>query len=100
MSSTRILPIQVESDPCVITRHIWKEHKEHVAKNRRAPEGQIVFRLRNTTVERSFADAKELHGYRYVKFHGEKYVQIQSQLTASIQNLKKIALHRAKTEAA
>lgn len=84
----------------VITRHIWQEHKDYMAKNRRTPEGKTVFRIRHTTVERSFADAKELHGYRYSKFRGEKYVQMQSHLTASVQNLKKIALHRAKIEAA
>lgn len=84
----------------VITRHIWQEYKDRVAPNRRTPEGKTIFRLRHTTVERSFADAKELHGYRYARFRGKKYVQIQSYLTAAVQNLKKIALHRSKSKAA
>ncbi|WP_034303804.1 transposase, partial [Bacillus sp. 123MFChir2] len=48
---------------------------------------------RCSTIERSFADAKELHGYRYARFRGMKSVQIQAYLTAACQNMKKIALH-------
>jgi hypothetical protein len=84
----------------VITRHIWQDQKDLVAWNRRTPEGKIIFRFRHTTVERSFADAKELHGYRYAKFRGKKHVQNQAYLTASVQNLKKIALQRSKRKAA
>ncbi|HHI3609453.1 TPA: transposase, partial [Bacillus anthracis] len=47
-------------------------------------------------IERSFADAKELHGYRYARFRGLKSVQIQAYLTAACQNMKKIALHLTK----
>lgn len=84
----------------VITRHIWQDQKDLVALNRRTPEGKTIFRLRHTTVERSFADAKELHGYRYAKFRGQTSVQIQAYLTATVQNLKKIASHRSKRKAA
>ncbi|MHC2832440.1 transposase, partial [Bacillus sp. F9_6S_D1_P_5] len=52
--------------------------------------------VRCSTIERSFADAKELHGYRYARFRGLKSVQIQAYLTAACQNMKKIALHLTK----
>ncbi|MEI3896135.1 MULTISPECIES: transposase, partial [unclassified Bacillus (in: firmicutes)] len=43
--------------------------------------------------EQSFADAKELHGYRYARFRGLKSVKMQAYLTGACQNMKKIALH-------
>jgi hypothetical protein len=43
-------------------------------------------------VERSFADAKELHGHRYARMRGLSKVQQQSLLCAICQNIKKIAL--------
>src|ERR1700739_2077651 len=44
------------------------------------------------TVERSFADAKQLHGHRYARFRGLRRVQQQCLLAATAQNIKKIAL--------
>ena len=43
------------------------------------------------TVERSFADAKELHGHRYARFRGIDNVREQCLLEAACQNMKKIA---------
>ena len=42
-------------------------------------------------VERSFADAKQLHGHRYARMRGRANVQEQSLLAAVAQNIKKIA---------
>ena len=49
----------------VITRHVWEDSKELTRQNRLSPSGK--YRLRYQTIERSFADAKELHGLRYCR---------------------------------
>ena len=43
-------------------------------------------------MERSFADAKELHGHRYARMRGIRKVFEQCLLSAAVQNMKKIAL--------
>src|SRR5690606_21643965 len=47
---------------------------------------------RKETIERSFADAKELHGLRYARMRGLARVTEQCLLTAVCQNIKKMAL--------
>lgn len=80
----------------VITRHVWEDSKEWVRRNRLSRSGKYLYRLRYQTIERSFADAKELHGLRYCRFRGQKKVLEQALMTATVQNIKKIALHLAK----
>lgn len=36
--------------------------------HRLTPAGKVTYARRKETVERSFADLKELHGYRYARF--------------------------------
>jgi hypothetical protein len=79
-----------------ITRHIWEGYREITLQNKRTTEGKQLYRLRSSSIERSFADAKELHGYRYARFRGAKSVQEQAFMTAACQNMKKIALHLTK----
>ncbi|WP_028401037.1 transposase, partial [Ectobacillus panaciterrae] len=67
-----------------------------VRANKRTKTGKRLYKVRCSTIERSFADAKELHGYRYARFRGLKSVQMQAYLTAACQNMKKIALHLTK----
>lgn len=76
----------------VITRHIWQEHKEHVNSHRLTEQGKEIYRRRKETVERSFADSKELHGHRYARRRGLGKVFEQCLLCAAVQNMKKIAL--------
>lgn len=80
----------------VITRHVWEESKEWVRLNRLSKSGKYLYRLRCQTIERSFADAKELHGLRYCRFRGREKVQEQALMTAIAQNMKKIANHLAR----
>jgi transposase len=75
----------------VVTRHVWAESLEEVHNNRLSPEGKRLYKARCQTIERSFADAKELHAYRYCRFRGKERVQEQALLTAGTQNIKKIA---------
>ncbi|WP_175471432.1 transposase, partial [Fontibacillus panacisegetis] len=76
-----------------VQRHIWESDKEKVAKYRQSDAGKAAYAIRCQTIERSFADAKVLHGLRYCRFRGRENVQIQALLTATAQNIKKIALH-------
>lgn len=50
-------------------------------------------------MERSFADAQELHGHRYARFRGLSKVQAQYLLPAACQNMKKMALLLARKAA-
>lgn len=77
----------------VITRHVWQEHREKIRENVLSPQGKYLRRKRHETVERSFADAKELHGLRYARFRGLKNVTEQCLLTALAMNIKKMARH-------
>ncbi len=76
----------------ILTRHVWEKYKEQITENRYSEYGKKIFARRKETIERSFADAKQLHGYRYARFRGLKKVTEQCLLTAACQNLKKIAL--------
>jgi len=81
----------------IVTRHVWQEAKERIDFNRLTPWGKRVYQRRKETVERSFADAKQLHGHRYARFRGLKRMAEQCLLAAAAQNIKKIALAFAGT---
>ena len=75
-----------------ITRHVWEDSKERINQHRLTPWGKAIYKRRKETVERSFADAKQLHGYRYARFRGTSKVQAQALMVATAQNIKKIAM--------
>lgn len=79
-----------------ITRHVWEESKEKVRENRLSKSGKFLYKKRKETIERSFADGKELHGLRYCRLRGRENAQEQALMTATVQNIKKIANHLAK----
>ena len=74
-----------------VTRHVWEDSKERINQHRLTPEGKAIYARRKETVERSFADAKQLHGYRYARYTGLTRVQGQCLMAAAAQNIKKIA---------
>uniref|UniRef100_UPI001BEA7A75 transposase n=1 Tax=Exiguobacterium qingdaonense TaxID=2751251 RepID=UPI001BEA7A75 len=74
-----------------ITRHIDEPYREAVNANRLSASGQYLYRLRPQTVERSFADGKELHGLRFTFYRGIKKVQRANLVAATAQNMKKLA---------
>ena len=76
----------------VVTRHVWQDAKEQVTGYRLSERGKRIYARRKETVERSFADAKELHGHRYARMRGLVRVQEQAYLAAAAQNIKKIAM--------
>jgi len=77
----------------VIARHVWQEHREKIRQNILTPLGKYLRQKRRETVERCFADAKELHGLRYARFRGLKGVTEQCLMTALAMNIKKMARH-------
>ncbi|WP_127078972.1 transposase [Rhodomicrobium lacus] len=79
-----------------ITRHVWAEAREKADSHRLTAWGKAVYKRRKETVERSFADAKQLFGPRYARFRGLIKVSCQCLLAAAAQNMKKIALALAK----
>jgi hypothetical protein len=81
-----------------VTRHVWQDAKDQIAENRRTPWGKMLYGRRKETVERSFADAKQLHGHRYARFRGIRGMIEQCLLAAAAQNIKKIALALSRTE--
>ena len=76
----------------VLTRHVWESSRERTDQHRLSRVGKRIYKRRKETVERSFADAKQLHGHRYARFRGLARVQQQCLLAATAQNIKKIAL--------
>jgi hypothetical protein len=76
----------------VVTRHVWEASRERIDQHRLNRVGKRIYKRRKETVERSFADAKQLHGHRYARMRGLNKVQQQCLLAATAQNIKKIAL--------
>lgn len=76
----------------VITRHVWQDSVERTDARRLTTKGKRIYQRRKETVERSFADAKQLHGHRYARYRGLRRVSGQCLLAAACQNMKKIAL--------
>ena len=76
----------------VVTRHVWESSRERIDQHRLHRVGKRIYKRRKETVERSFADAKQLHGHRYARMRGLSKVQQQCLLAATAQNIKKIAL--------
>ena len=75
-----------------VTRHIWEDSRERVDSHRLTQAGKAIYKRRKETVERSFADAKQLHGHRYIRMRGLLRAQEQCLLSAACQNMKKMAL--------
>jgi len=76
----------------VVTRHVWEEAKEKINSHRYEDKGKKIYKRRKETVERSFADSKQLHGHRYARMRGLRKVREQCLLAAACQNMKKIAM--------
>ncbi|WP_374788650.1 transposase, partial [Brucella oryzae] len=75
-----------------ITRHVWQDARQRTDAQRLTVWGKAIYKRRKETVERSFADAKQLHGHRYARFRGLVRVACQCLLQAAAQNIKKIAM--------
>lgn len=81
-----------------VYRHVWEVHREDVIRYSRSDPGKKLYKRRKETIERSFADSKGKHGLRYARYRGVRGVLEQCLLTATVQNIKKIAMTMAKKD--
>jgi hypothetical protein len=81
-----------KNDRRTIRRHVWESYKDSVVAFLKSDKGKRIYKRRKETVERSFADSKELHGLRYCRMRGLAKVSEQCLLTAAVQNMKKTAM--------
>ena len=80
----------------IIRRHIHEEWNEQFRDNRLSEKGKELYKRRKEHVERSFADSKQNHGYRYAMYKGIKKNQNYTWLICAAQNMKNIALKKEK----
>ena len=77
-----------------ILRHIKEEWNEMFRENRLSKEGKELYQNRKEHVERSFADSKQNHGYRYAMYKGVKKNQHYTWLICAAQNMKNIVIKK------
>lgn len=75
----------------LVTRHVWEEYLEKTEDIRHTTGSKELYARRSQTIERVFADAKELHGMRYTKHRGLAKVKMELHLLFACMNLKKLA---------
>ena len=80
----------------IVRRHIHEEWNEQFRDNRLSEKGKELYKRRKEHVERSFADSKQNHGYRYAMYKGIKKNQNYTWLICAAQNMKNIALKKEK----
>ena len=80
----------------IVRRHIHEEWNEIFHQNRISEEGKELYQKRKEHVERSFADSKQNHGYRYAMYRGLKKNQNYTWLICAAQNMKNIAIKKEK----
>ena len=81
-----------------IRRFINEEVNERARERRLSDEGKELFKKRKTTVERSFGDSKQNHGYRYTLYKGVEKNQAYTHLICAAQNMKNIAIKQEKVK--
>ena len=75
-------------------RHIKEEWNELFRENRLSDLGKELYQKRKEHVERSFADSKQNHGYRYAMYKGVKKNQNYTWLICAAQNMKNISIKK------
>ena len=79
-----------------VRRHLHESWNEHFKENKLSKEGKDLYKRRKETVERSFADSKQNHGYRYAMYKGVKKNQHYTWLICAAQNMKNISIKKDK----
>ncbi len=75
----------------LVTRHVWQDDLEQADAFTKTLNGKRIYAWRKETIERSFAEAKELHGLRYARMLGIRNMYEQSFLTVRpFENMKRI----------
>lgn len=74
----------------IIRRHIKEELNENARERRLSERGKELYKLRKEKIERSFADSKQNHGFRYAMYKGIEKNQNYTWLICATQNMKNI----------
>lgn len=82
----------------VIRRHIKEELNEKARERRLSERGKQLYKLRKEKIERSFADSKQNHGYRYAMYKGIEKNQNYTWLICCAQNMKNIVTKLTKNK--
>jgi len=83
--------IYEEQKMIIIRRHVWQEYLTEIDRFKEKTDlGKRIYKKRKETVERAFADLKELHGFRYARFRVLEKMNEQCLMTATAYNIKKI----------
>lgn len=80
----------------VVRRHIHEDWNEQFRENKLSEFGKKLYQRRKEHVERSFADSKQNHGYRYAMYKGVKKNQNYTWLICAAQNMKNISIKKEK----
>ena len=81
-----------------LRRFINEETNERAREQRLSDKGKELSKKRKTTVERSFGDSKQNHGYRYTLYKGVEKNQSYTHLICAAQNMKNIAIKQEKID--
>jgi hypothetical protein len=79
----------------IVRRHICEEWNEMFRENRISEAGKKLYQKRKEHIERSFADSKQNHGYRYAMYKGVKKNQHYTWLICAAQNMKNISIKKS-----
>ena len=79
-----------------VRRHIHEDWNEIFRENKLSEEGKKLYQRRKEHIERSFADSKQNHGYRYAMYKGIKKNQHYTWLICAAQNMKNISIKKEK----
>lgn len=74
-----------------IRRHVKEDYADAVRSFLKTEKGSGIYKRRKETIERVFADLKELMGLRYAHYRGSHCVKAQVLVTGAAYNIKKIA---------
>lgn len=80
----------------IVRRHIHEDWNEIFKQNKLSELGKYLYQRRKEHVERSFADSKQNHGYRYAMYKGVKKNQNYTWLICAAQNMKNISIKMEK----
>lgn len=80
-----------DSQTRIIRRHVKEHFADEVRAFMKTEKGKSLYKRRKETIERIFADMKELCGIRYAHYRGSEGVKAQALITATALNIKKIA---------
>ena len=80
----------------IIRRHIKEELNENARERRLSERGKELYKLRKEKIERSFADSKQNHGFRYAMYKGIEKNQNYTWLVCAAQNMKNIVTKMTK----